>query len=269
MKKWFLRVLMVFPVWWSTCFSIMAQQNELVLLSYNIYHGEDQYQPGKSNIREIAELINGIKPDLVALQEVDSMTNRTKDFYEGEKKDLVLELENLTGMKGFFAKALDFSGGGYGEAILSRFPARFENIQLPTPKGGEGRSVALAHITLQNGRKVSFAGTHLCHEYEENRVAQVESIKDLTKGIENPVILTGDFNFEPDEMGYSILAKEFKDAALEFSNPQMTYSSKSPDIRIDYFWLDNKTNWGIISVEALDVEFSDHKPLLIKVRIID
>lgn len=265
--QWKFSVFTTIFVWVGINLSIMGQQSELVLLSYNIYHGEDPYQPGKSNIQDIADLINRLKPDLVALQEVDSMTNRTKDFHEGERKNLVLELEKLTGLEGFFAKAIDFSDGGYGEAILSRYPAVFEKMQLPTPKGGEGRSMALAHISLPNGSKFSFAGTHLCHQFKENRTAQAEAISKQLKGMDVPVILAGDFNFESDERGYSVLEMDFKDTALEFGIPENTYSSITPEKRIDYFWLDKNTNWEIISVEVLDVKFSDHKPLLIKVRI--
>lgn len=265
--QWKFRVFTTIFVWVGINLSIMAQQKEMVILSYNIFHGEDPYQPGKSNIQDIGDLINRIKPDLVALQEVDSMTNRTKVSHEGERKNLVWELEKATGLKGFFAKAIDFSEGGYGEAILSRYPATFENKQLPTPKGGEGRSMALAHVSLPDGSKLYFAGTHLCHQFEENRTAQAEEISMLLEGMDVPVILGGDFNLESDEIGYSVLERNFKDAALEFGTPQNTYSSITPEKRIDYFWLDNKTNWEIISVEVLDVKFSDHKPLLIKVRI--
>lgn len=245
---------------------IKAQNQTLTLLTYNIYHGEDPYNPGNSNIREIAALINKIKPDLVALQEVDSMTNRTKGFNPDGKKDLVNELEQLTGMKGYFAKAIDFSEGGYGEGILTRLPAHFESFALPTPKGGEGRSLAVAKVDFGNGKEFIFAGTHLCHEFEENRTAQVKAIKNILSKYPHPTVVTGDFNFTSDEKGYDVLSEDFKDAALIQGNPQNTYSSKDAKIRIDYFWLGNKTEWEIISVEVLDVAYSDHKPLLVKVR---
>jgi endonuclease/exonuclease/phosphatase family metal-dependent hydrolase len=267
MIQWVLRVSMLFLIWWTNNLPIMAQHEELILLSYNIYHGEDPYQPGKSNLQDITELINRIKPDLIALQEVDSMTNRTRGFNEGERKNLVMELEKATGLKGFFAKAIDFSEGGYGEAILSRYPAEFEKVQLPIPKGGEERSMAIAHVSLPDRSKLSFAATHLCHQFEENRTAQAAAISHLLTGLQVPVVLAGDFNFESDEKGYSVLSNDFKDAALEFGNIQETYSSKTPEIRIDYFWLDRNTNWEIISMEALDVEFSDHKPIVITLKI--
>lgn len=266
MKVIYLLLFVVLTISNSFIFQVKAQEQTLTLMTYNIYHGEDPYNPGNSNIREIADLINSLKPDLVALQEVDSMTNRTKNFNPDGKKNLMLELEKLTGMKSFFAKAIDFSDGGYGEGILSRHPAKFESYSLPTPKGGEGRSLAIAKVKLDEKRDLIFAGTHLCHEYPENRTAQVIAAKDIITTSGLPVILTGDFNFPQEEKGYQILSENYIDAALERGNPQFTFSSKDPKIRIDYFWLDKKVDWEIVSVEVLDVVYSDHKPLLLTVR---
>lgn len=269
MKKFYL--LLLFAM--ISDFAVFAQsgivKNEITLMTYNIYHGEDPYNPGRSNIREIADLINQIKPDLVALQEVDSMTNRTKNFNPEGKLDVVHELGKLTGMTPFFAKAIDFSEGGYGEGILSRLPVTFHAYSLPIPNGGEERSLAVASVDLGNGKSITFAGTHLCHEFAENRTAQVVAIKNILSGFKGAKVLTGDFNFTSEETGYSILSEDFLDVALKHGNPQNTYSSKDPKIRIDYFWLEKETDWEIVSVEVLDVEYSDHKPVLIKVRLLN
>lgn len=266
MKKFYLFLLFAM----ISDFAVFAQsgivKKEITLMTYNIYHGEDPFNPGTGNIREIADLINQIKPDLVALQEVDSMTNRTKNFNREGKLDVVHELGKLTGMTPFFAKAIDFSEGGYGEGILSRLPVTFHAYSLPIPNGGEGRSLALAKVELGNGKTITFAGTHLCHEYVENRTAQVAAIQNILAEFDAPSILTGDFNFTSEETGYSILSENFVDAAVEFGNPKNTYSSKEPKIRIDYFWLEKSTEWEIVSVEVLDVKYSDHKPVLVKLR---
>ncbi|MCH6233262.1 endonuclease/exonuclease/phosphatase family protein [Cognataquiflexum rubidum] len=269
MKKFYLFLLFAM----ISDFAVFAQsgivKKEITLMTYNIYHGEDPYNPGTGNIREIADLINNIKPDLVALQEVDSMTNRTKNFNREGKMDVVHELGKLTGMTPFFAKAIDFSEGGYGEGILSRLPVTFHAYSLPIPNGGEERSLAVASVDLGNGKTITFAATHLCHEFAENRTAQVVAIKNILSEFKGAKVLTGDFNFTSEETGYSILSEDFLDVALKHGNPQNTYSSKDPKIRIDYFWLEKETDWEIVSVEVLDVEYSDHKPVLIKVRLLN
>lgn len=240
----------------------------LTIMSYNIYHGESAYAPGSSNLEKIAALINAVKPDLVALQEVDSMTNRTMGFNAGIKKDLMQELGKLTGMSAYFAKAIDFSDGGYGEGILSRYPAVFESHALPTPKGGEGRSLALAHVELPGGQKISFAGTHLCHEFEENRNAQTLEIRDLLANLSYPNILVGDLNFNPSEKPYSLLSEHFRDAADAFGNPVATYSAHEPKDRIDYVWFSKNSKWEIVEVRVIPVDYSDHFPIVVTVKLL-
>ena len=119
------------------------------------------YERGKSNIEAIAAVINEYKPDFVAMQEVDSMTVRTASFNNGVRKDLVQELEKLTGMYGHFGKAMDYDNGGYGEGILSRFPDKPNVYQLPIPKGGEERALITIQHTFPNGQKL-FSEAHIC-----------------------------------------------------------------------------------------------------------
>ena len=66
-------------------------QTRIKVLTYNIYHGELPYSPGKPNLDSIAKLINQLQPDFVACQEVDSATGRSEVLY-GKKTDLIKEL---------------------------------------------------------------------------------------------------------------------------------------------------------------------------------
>src|SRR5687768_2570883 len=65
-------------------------QVSVTVLTYNIYHGELAYQPGKPNLDSVASLINRLQPDFVACQEVDSATGRSKLYY-GKKTDYIRE----------------------------------------------------------------------------------------------------------------------------------------------------------------------------------
>ncbi len=48
----------------------LGSPRRVAILTYNIYHGEDAN--GGSNLDAVARIINSLKPDLVALQEVDN-----------------------------------------------------------------------------------------------------------------------------------------------------------------------------------------------------
>lgn len=242
---------------------------EIRVMTYNIYHGEQPYDPGKSNIEKIAEIINKYKPDFVALQEVDSMTNRSALINSGEPKDLVLELSKKTGMIGFFGKAIDYSDGGYGEGILSRLPAKATKYSLPIPKGGEERALLLIDCTLPGGKEIVFAGTHLCHQFEENRLAQTEAICKILATIDKPVILAGDFNFRPESEPYQLIIRNFSDAAVIRGDPEPTISYENPRSRIDYVFLSEKSKWNVEDVEVIRNPASDHMPVLVILEIED
>ena len=243
----------------------MAQ--EIKVMTYNIYHGEQRYDPGKSNLQQVAAVINQYKPDFVALQEVDSMTTRSASFNNGVPQDLVKVLAEETGMHGFFGKAIDYANGGYGEGILSRFSVQAVNYDLPIPKGGEGRALLTIAHTFPNGKKIVFAGTHLCHQFQENRLAQTEAICGILSELDLPVIMGGDFNFRPDSEAYQLIKNHFDDAAEIKGNPENTISFENPRARIDYIFLSKGHNWIVKDVEVIRVNASDHMPVLVTLEL--
>lgn len=226
----------------SVIFSLPVKAQTIKVLTYNIYHGEEHYQPGNSNLKKIADVINRYKPDFVAMQEVDSMTNRTAGFNNGVKKDLVQELAAMTGMHGYFAKAIDYSEGGYGEGLLSKYPAEPVVHHLPIPEGGEGRALIVIEHTFRNGRKIAFGGTHLCHEFERNRIVQAEAVAEILSSLNMPVVVGGDFNIRPESRPYQQLTAKLDDAAVRFGNPQLTFPYTNPRVRLDYFFI----NQGVV-----------------------
>lgn len=83
----------------------------LRILSFNIHHVEGT--DGKIDLPRQAKVIQDSNADLVCLQEVDDRTGRV---------DQTARLAELTGFHGEFVHQLDFSGGRYGQAVLSRYP---------------------------------------------------------------------------------------------------------------------------------------------------
>lgn len=240
-------------------FPVVAQ--ELTVMTYNIYHGEHAAHPGESNLEDVAAVINEYQPDLVALQEVDSMTQRSARLHPGVSVDQTKELARMTRMHGYFGKAMDFDGGGYGEGILSRFPADASVHSLPVPEGGEDRSLITIEFSV-DGNNLVFGGTHLCHESEVNRLAQVNAICKITSAEENPAILGGDFNFEPESTPYHSMLDCFTDAAAT-GMPRATYPAGKPERRIDYVFVSPEKGWKIKNVQVIDVAASDHLPVLV------
>ena len=91
----------------------------LRVLTYNIHHGEAMDR--KFDYERLANTISRLKPDVVALQEVDNQTKRASGV------DQAAELGKRLKMNHVFGNALYHSDGQYGEAVLSRFP--LENVK--------------------------------------------------------------------------------------------------------------------------------------------
>ena len=83
-----------------------SSDRDIRLMSYNIRNcmGMD----GITDYQRIANIIEKVAPDVLALQEVDSMTNRSNHH------DVLVELAKRTAMYPIFAKAIDYDGGKYG-----------------------------------------------------------------------------------------------------------------------------------------------------------
>ncbi len=86
------------------------------------------------DLRGIANVLLATNPDRWRCGEVDSVTGRTS------QSDQLKELASITGMYTYFAKSMDFDGGGYGTGILSRFPHQQNTVILPSAKGNEPRA---------------------------------------------------------------------------------------------------------------------------------
>ena len=146
----------------------------------------------------IAQDISALSLDIVGLQEVDVGTRRAQN------KDTVRSLAELCGYEYYkFAKAMDFNGGEYGTAILSKYPIlSFEVTQLADGDGCEPRSIGHAVIEV-SGQRIDYYNTHLAFESKTVRQAQYAQIKTMLAGSEN-FILSGDFNCDTTSELYSL-----------------------------------------------------------------
>ena len=229
----------------------------LRVMSYNIHHGEGT--DGRFDLRRLARVIRKADPDLVSLQEVDRRTQRSSGTDQAE------ELATLTGMYYAYGKAIDFQGGGYGVAVLSRYPLDLIEIHaLPYTPGYEARVLLLTRIHAPGISDLYFGATHLQHNLEEDRIAQAGEIVIATSDknvVNGPVILAGDFNAQPDEPPMKILKLWFEDAAG--NNPQPTWPSSEPRVRIDYVLLKPGDDFQVLQTEIPDEPVaSDHLPLV-------
>lgn len=232
-----------------------VQGQVIKVLSYNIHHGENTQ--GVQDISGIANVILATNPDLVALQEVDSCTNRV------QKQDMLKELAAQTGMYIYFGKAMNHDGGSYGNGILSRYPIeQMYTIPLPA-KGekGEPRCAAVVKVKLPGDSLLQFASAHLDHrEDPADRAAQAQLLLEHFSKDSLPLILAGDLNAGPSSKEIATLKNIFADASEKLGP---TWPSDKPTQKLDYILMRPGSQWNVINSLVLqETVASDHRPVI-------
>ncbi len=237
------------------------QNLRLRILSYNIHHAEGV--DGKLDVPRIAQVILSVKPDLVALQEVDKNTTRTG------KVNQDIELANITKMNSVFGSNITFQGGQYGNAILSKFPIiKNKNFLLPNVDSGEQRGLLRSQIQISNKENVLFFSTHLDHRRSDTeRLASAEAINQIISlDNKSPAILAGDFNDVPESPTLKELGKLWLRTNKKILK---TIPASKPSRQIDYIFVQPKERWKIIESQVLDEDIaSDHRAIFSIIELI-
>ncbi|MCA1618448.1 MAG: endonuclease/exonuclease/phosphatase family protein [Acidobacteria bacterium] len=198
----------------------------LKVMSYNIHVGIGMDK--KLDLGRIADVIRRSGCDLVGLQEVDRGVERTG------RVDEIKELARLTGMDYAFAHNLDYQGGQYGVAVLSRYPIlAIDHRRYANTRERERRGFIRVEVEVK-GRRLNFVTTHLDYQYADGRLFETRQLLDALKDVRGPLIVTGDFNEEPRGQVYELMrAAGFADGWRR-AGEGATYPADKPAKRIDY-----------------------------------
>ncbi len=247
-----------------------APEATLRVLTYNIHAGKDAQ--GVDNLVPVAQVIREAEADLVLLQEVDLGTARSGGV------DQLQTLAELTGHWGAFGKTLDYQGGEYGIALLSRWPIR-EHQMIPLPveppqerAGGshEPRGALHAVVATPMG-EIHLLNTHLDASGEDGyrwqEVRLLLAVADSLRAMGLTVVVGGDLNAMP---GTRILEQARSRGWREGwqgcgGGEGPTYPAAEPVRRIDYLLL----GAGLSCREAavLPNLASDHRPVAMTVAL--
>jgi endonuclease/exonuclease/phosphatase family metal-dependent hydrolase len=231
----------------------------LRVLTYNIHHGEGT--DGKLELARIARVITDHKPDLVALQEVDVNTQRTGNV------DQAAELAKLTGLHVVFGKSIDYRGGQYGNAVLSRLPVEKHTVHPLPGKAGAERRTALEVLVRpwEGGPSLTFIATHHDHTRDEtDRLRQADEVNRLlaTDERRGPLVLAGDLSAVPSSETIKRFAARWTDAAGQ-AGAAPTIPAGNPRSRIDYVLLRPAGAWHVVETSVVpEAVASDHRPVL-------
>ncbi len=221
------------------------------MMSYNIRNGIGM--DGKQDLQRIIQTIEGVTPEVIALQEIDSATERSG------YTDVLQRLAESVNMHYTFAPAISFQGGKYGVGLLStQLPLQYYSVALP---GSEEKRVLL----VAEFDKYVFCSTHFSLT-ENDQLTSVNILVDEARKWKKPFFVAGDLNALPQSQVLSTLGKHFK----VFNDPSLcTFPATNPTQCIDYI-MQYKDNYDEESLAHFWVEneplASDHRPIGVDVQ---
>lgn len=256
MKRWIFRATIL--LLWLPFLTAQARQTRttegrtLRIMSYNIRNGVGM--DDKSDYDRTAEAILRQKADVVAVQEVDSMTGRSGH------KDVIRELAVRTGMFPLFAPAIAYDGGKYGIGMLCR-EKPLGSRYLPLPGREEARALLMVEFD-----DYIFCCTHLSLTPEDG-VASLPLILEAARLAGKPFFIAGDWNATPGSELLEAVQKEFR-IISHIGAP--TYPADKPEECIDYIagYIGKGQPFTVVSAAVVDEPAaSDHRPIVADIRL--
>lgn len=226
----------------------------LTVATYNIRHGRGM--DGRVDLERTAAAVAALGADVVALQEVDRVVERSGGV------DQARELGERLGMHHAFGAFFPYQGGEYGMAILSRLPVvRAEALRLP--EGNEPRVALLAEIEVASGRRILAVNVHFDWVEDDTfRRAQVAALAAVLDTVRLPTVLLGDFNDVPGSRTLEAWRGAF-DVAAKPPEHRFTFPSADPRKEIDHVLVGPRGAWGEATARAVvDPVTSDHRAVV-------
>ena len=232
---------------------LLHSQEKMSIMTYNIRNGV-----GMDNIADYertADVIKKYHPDIVAIQEIDSVTNRSNQRF------VIKDIAKFADLDYVFAPAISYDGGKYGIGILSKEkPLKTYQRQLPGRE--EQRTFLVAEF-----QNYIFICVHLSLT-PEDQIISMNIIRDELKKMRKPIFIAGDFNAEPNSETVKLLEQKF-----DILTPlgAKTYPADSPIEAIDYIAIDKRLS-KTYSLDNASVLYepiaSDHRPILVELSIV-
>jgi endonuclease/exonuclease/phosphatase family metal-dependent hydrolase len=245
---------------------VQPAERGLRVASFNIHHGVGL--DGLLDLVRIAATVEHTGAEVVGLQEVDNHWSERSNFV-----DQATWLAEYLDMQVVFGANLDLdplTPGAprrqYGTAILSAYKIRsWTNTLLPRPAGGEQRGLLQADIKVR-GTPVRVFNTHLQHDSQVERLAQVDLIRQVLATADRSVVLLGDLNATPDSPEIGGLTDLVVDAWVTAGvGDGFTYDAATPHARIDYVMSSGDVVARTAAVVTSDA--SDHLPVVVDLAL--
>ena len=241
--------------------------DNIVVMNYNVrLFNVFKWIPDINAGKEISNFIHEKKPDIISMQDYrPDKALMLKAYYK---------YESLSGGKIINGQAIYSKFPIIHKGIIE-FPNTFNNVIFADVVKGKD-TIRVYNVHLQSF-KIDVSTDPLKKETSENlfnrvgktfslQQSQTELFLEHKAKCKYKVIISGDFN----NTAYSYVYKEIrvgmKDAFVEAGNGfGRTFDFKFFPVRIDYIMVDD--HFEINSFKTFDVKYSDHFPIMSRVKI--
>jgi endonuclease/exonuclease/phosphatase family metal-dependent hydrolase len=224
------------PVWAA------AEDTTIKIITLNLHNGQDSAcQP---NLERFAQLVAVEQPDIISLQEIQAKQVKT------------LQIAGYQAISGPNANYVCFR---FGNALLTRHQIIYHRHHyLPSQKEQRGVDEVVIKV---NGRYLRILNTHLGLGWEEQK-RQINEISRISACFTGPLLITGDFNFEPSSKLLTDFA--FKEVSASGASYK-TFPAKLPKHHIDQIWYN--PDFQALEALALHWDGSDHLPVMALLKL--
>ena len=227
----------------------------LRVATYNLHSGvgvDRRFRPAR-----IIEVINELRADVVALQEVLSPVSGF---------DVHAHLRDETGLHLVAMTTMQLAGGTFGNALLCRWPI-FDLVEHGLTVGTREPRGALDATIGRDARELRVIATHLGLRGSERQL-QLARLLEIVKGTPDmPTVLAGDFNITRGR------ARALREYAAHFGKADAlaTFPSIAPVLPLDRIF-------AVAGASIVDVAVhrsrrarmaSDHLPLVATIELPD
>ena len=215
----------------------------------------------------VAEVLREIDADVVALQEVVSLTGGRRE------QDQAQYLADAVGLEFRIGETRKLRGAAYGNVVLSRFPVKQVEIYDLTASRREPRGCIRCDLEVAHGRIIHVFNIHLGTGYiERRRQARMLMSREvlLSPSLKHPRLLLGDFNEWTMGLVSRMLQGEFESVDIQLHlNRRRTYPGVLPIMHLDHMYFDRHLvlEEFLLHRSRKALVASDHLPLLAEFRI--
>jgi endonuclease/exonuclease/phosphatase family metal-dependent hydrolase len=222
---------------------------------------------GRIRPARVAEVLRELDVDVIALQEVVSLTGGRREQNQAQY------LADAVGLEFRIGETRKLRGAAYGNVLLSRLPLKQVEVYDLTASRREPRGCMRCDLEIAHGKIVHVFNVHLGTGYLERR-KQAHMLMSrevlLSPALKHPRLVLGDFNEWTRGLVSRMLQQEFESVDIQLHlNRRRTYPGVLPLMHLDHMYFDRDLALEefLLHRSRMALVASDHLPLVAEFRV--